>query len=109
MSSLSPGLYFGSRHYIVPLTTDAGYIPIIKSICFRERIHLLIPTIDDELPLFGRHTYEFWATGIRVAVSSEQPTWSAMTRDRRISSARGFLCPLAARCVIFRLNIVVSI
>ena len=71
MSRLSPGLYFGSRHYIVPLTTDPQYIPIIKSICFREKIQLLIPTIDDELPLFGRHTDEFLATGIRVAVSSE--------------------------------------
>jgi carbamoyl-phosphate synthase large subunit len=71
MSTLSPGLYFGSKHYIVPLTTDSQYIPIIKSICFRERIHLLVPTIDDELPLFGRHADEFFATGIRVAVSSE--------------------------------------
>lgn len=72
MSHLSPGLYFGSKHYIVPLTTDAQYIPIIKSICFRERIHLLIPTIDDELPLFGKQAEEFLATGIRVAVSGEQ-------------------------------------
>jgi carbamoyl-phosphate synthase large subunit len=72
MSSLSPGLYFGTKHYIVPLTTDRQYIPIIRSICFRERIHLLIPTIDDELPLFGRHMEEFLATGIRVAVSSER-------------------------------------
>jgi carbamoyl-phosphate synthase large subunit len=72
MSSLSPGLYFGSKHYIVPLTTDRQYIPIIKSICFRERIHLLIPTIDDELSLFGKHTGDFLAMGIRVAVSSEK-------------------------------------
>ena len=71
MNDLSPGLYFGSKHYIVPLTTDTQYIPIIKSICFRERIHLLIPTIDDELPLFGRHAEEFLTTGIRVAVSNE--------------------------------------
>ncbi len=71
MSTLSPGLYFGSRHYIVPLTTDPQYLPIIRSICFRERIHLLIPTIDDELPLFGKYTEDFWATGIRVAVSGE--------------------------------------
>ncbi len=71
MNNLSPGLYFGSKHYIVPLTTDSQYIPIIKSICFRERIQLLIPTIDDELPLFGKHADEFLATGIRVAVSSE--------------------------------------
>jgi carbamoyl-phosphate synthase large subunit len=71
MNPLSPGLYFGSKHYIVPLTTDPQYIPIIKSICFKERIHLLIPTIDDELPLFGKYSEEFLATGIRVAVSSE--------------------------------------
>jgi carbamoyl-phosphate synthase large subunit len=70
MSGLSPGLYFGSKHYIVPLTTDRQYIPIIKSICFKERIHLLIPTIDDELPLFGKYKDDFHAVGIRVAVSS---------------------------------------
>src|SRR5512136_1367284 len=72
MNNLSPGLYFGSKHYIVPLTTDPQYIPIIKSICFRERIHLLIPTIDDELPLFGRHTDDFRAMGILVSVSNER-------------------------------------
>jgi carbamoyl-phosphate synthase large subunit len=72
MNNMSPGLYFGARHYIAPLTADPQYISIIKSICFRERIHLLIPTIDDELPLFGRHTGDFKAMGIRVAVSSER-------------------------------------
>jgi carbamoyl-phosphate synthase large subunit len=72
MNHLSPGLYFSTRHYIVPLTTDPRYIPIIKSICFRERIHLLIPTIDDELPLFGKHRENFAAMGIKVAVSSER-------------------------------------
>ena len=72
MNNLSPGLYFGSKHYLVPLTTDPHYVPIIKSICFRERIHLLVPTIDDELPLFGRHTQDFEAMGIRVSVSSER-------------------------------------
>jgi carbamoyl-phosphate synthase large subunit len=71
MNRYSPGLYFGTRHYIVPLTTDEQYIPIIKSICFKERIQLLIPTIDDELPLFGRHRNDFNTVGIRVAVSDE--------------------------------------
>jgi carbamoyl-phosphate synthase large subunit len=72
MNLLSPGLYFSDHHYIVPLTTDRRYIPIIKSICFKERIRLLIPTIDDELPLFGAHAEKFLATGVRVTVSSAQ-------------------------------------
>ena len=72
VNSLSPGLYFSDRHYIVPLTTDKRYISIIKSICFKERIHLLIPTIDDELPLFGSHAASFLEMGVRVAVSSAE-------------------------------------
>ncbi len=88
MSSLSPGLYFGVRHYIVPLTSDPQYLPIIKSICFRERIHLLIPTIDDELPLFGRHTEDFWAMGIRVAVSSEH---TSLTCNDKYATAKFLL------------------
>jgi carbamoyl-phosphate synthase large subunit len=72
LNNFSPGIYFGTKHYIVPLTTDPEYISIIKSICFRECIHLLIPTIDDELPLFGRHREDFEGMGIRVAVSSER-------------------------------------
>lgn len=72
MNDLSPGLYVSNRRYLVPLTSDPQYIPIIKTICFKERIHLLIPTIDDELPLFGRYRDEFRAIGVHVAVSSEQ-------------------------------------
>jgi carbamoyl-phosphate synthase large subunit len=84
ISRMSPGLYFGSKHYIVPLTTDKKYIPIIKSICFRERIHLLIPTIDDELPIFGKHREDFLTRGIRVAVSSENT--SLICNDKRLTS-----------------------
>src|SRR5512140_1490650 len=72
MNTLSPGLYFSDRHYLVPLTTDPRYIPIVRSICFKERIHLLIPTIDDELPLFGAHAASFQSMGVRVAVSDAQ-------------------------------------
>jgi carbamoyl-phosphate synthase large subunit len=72
MNALSPGLYFSHRHYLVPLTTDKQYLSIIKSICFKERIHLLIPTIDDELPLFGMHADSFLEMGVRVAVSGAE-------------------------------------
>ena len=71
LNHLSPGLYFGDRHYIAPLTTDPGYIPLIKSICVSENIGLIVPTIDDELPIFGRHRQTFEEMGIRVAVSGE--------------------------------------
>jgi len=72
INPLSPALYFGHKHHIVPLTTDRYYIPIIESICDAERVDLVIPTIDDELPIFGRVLDRFTQAGIAVAVSSEQ-------------------------------------
>jgi carbamoyl-phosphate synthase large subunit len=72
MNPMSPALYFGHKHYIVPLTTDQNYIPIIESICDTENVNLVIPTIDDELPIFGRSLERFQTAGIDVAVSSER-------------------------------------
>jgi carbamoyl-phosphate synthase large subunit len=72
VNPLSPALYFGHKHHIVPLTTDRYYIPIIESICDTEDVQLVIPTIDDELPFFGRVIDRFARLGIAVAVSSEQ-------------------------------------
>ncbi|HLQ77931.1 MAG TPA: ATP-grasp domain-containing protein [Terriglobia bacterium] len=72
INPLSPALYFGHKHHIVPLTTDRHYIPIIESICDVEDIGLVIPTIDDELPIFGKARSRFEHVGVRVAISSEQ-------------------------------------
>ncbi len=84
INTLSPGLYFSDRHYLVPLTTDCQYIPIIKSLCFKERIHLLVPTIDDELPLFGAEAEIFLEMGVRVAVSSART--GAICNDKHLTS-----------------------
>jgi carbamoyl-phosphate synthase large subunit len=72
INPLSPALYFGHRHHIVPLTTDRHYIPIIESICDVEGVNLIVPTIDDELPTFGRVRERFAAIGVEVAISSER-------------------------------------
>lgn len=58
INPLSPALYFGHKHLIVPFTTDRYYIPIIESICDVEDVSLIIPTIDDELPVFGRDSFD---------------------------------------------------
>ena len=72
INPMSPALYFGHKHHIVPLTTDRYYIPIIGSICDAEDVSLIVPTIDDELPIFGRALSRFTQMGIAVAVSSEK-------------------------------------
>jgi len=71
INPLSPALYFGHRHHIGPLTTDRYYIPIIESICDEENASLVIPTIDDELPTFGKARERLASVGVRVAISGE--------------------------------------
>ena len=84
MNSLSPGLYFSDKHYLVPLATDPDYIPLLKSIAFKERIHLLVPTIDDELPVFGAQAESFLAMGVRVAISGERT--GVICNDKRLTA-----------------------
>lgn len=69
VNPMSPALYFGHKHHIVPLTTDPKHMQFIRSICEIEGINLIVPTIDDELPIFGRHRADLESAGVRVAVS----------------------------------------
>lgn len=69
---LSPGLYVSDKHFIAPLTTHPDYIPLIRSLCARENISLVVPTIDDELPIFGMRIREFRKLGIWVLSSDAE-------------------------------------
>jgi carbamoyl-phosphate synthase large subunit len=66
---LSPGLYRSDKHYMVPLTNHSDYIPIIQQLCAMESVSLVIPTIDDELTLFGGLVEAFAQQGVYVSVS----------------------------------------
>jgi carbamoyl-phosphate synthase large subunit len=67
---LSAGLYTGDKQYVVPLSSEQGFIDSIIEICRKENVKLLIPTRDDELLLFAQNRQSFEERGIRVMVSS---------------------------------------
>lgn len=67
----SPGLRFCDKFHIVPLSGSKKYIPTILGICKKENIDLVVPTIDEELPLFGKNKKMFEAEGIVPLVSDE--------------------------------------
>ena len=80
INPLSPAVHAANRAYHVPLSTEPGYIETILTIAKGEQISLVVPTIDDELVLFGRAVDRFAAADIRIAVSPVQT--SALCDDK---------------------------
>ena len=71
VNPLSPAVHVADRAYRVPMSSDPAYIDEVREICALERIRLVVPTIDDELPIFAAALERFRAQGIYVACSPE--------------------------------------
>lgn len=71
VNPMSPAVHVAGRAYKVSLATEPAYLDEIGAISYQERIGLIVPTIDDELPLFGHVRPSFERMGVRVAASSE--------------------------------------
>ncbi|MBF0538924.1 MAG: ATP-grasp domain-containing protein [Nitrospirae bacterium] len=70
VSALSAALYVADEHCLVPADADPGFIPRILEICKDYEVGLLIPTRDEELPIFAQHRERFADVGVTVMVSS---------------------------------------
>ncbi len=71
-NTFSPALYFGDNHYTVPLVDDPAYFDRLDQIIEKEDIRLVIPTIDDELPLWADRKKTYAARGISVSISPRE-------------------------------------
>lgn len=69
VNPLSPAVHVADRAYRVPLATDPAYLSELLAICEAERVRLVVPTIDDELPLFGASREAFRRRGVLAACS----------------------------------------
>jgi carbamoyl-phosphate synthase large subunit len=99
VNPMSPAVHAANRAFRVPLATSPDYLDAILEICLGERVALVVPTIDDELVLFGRAAARFRAHGVRVAVSPAQTSelcedkyaTCRYLRDRGIEAAESWL------------------
>jgi carbamoyl-phosphate synthase large subunit len=80
VNPLSPAVQVADRAYRVPLAHDPEYLPELLKICEAEQIGLAVPTIDDEVELFGAAREKFAALGTLAACSSEQT--AALCNDK---------------------------
>jgi len=70
VNAYSPAVHVADRAYGVPLATDPGYIDALLEICIAERVTLVVPTIDDELTVFGEARERFREIGAFAGCSS---------------------------------------
>ena len=70
VNPLSPAVHFADRAYQVPLATDPDYVDELLAICAAEQVRLVVPTIDDELPIVGAARSRVGQRGVLVACST---------------------------------------
>lgn len=94
INPLSPAVHAVERWHRVPLSTEPGYIEAIEAICAAEGIGLVVPTIDEELPVFAAASSHLLSRGVRVAVSPE--TTSRTCNDKLTTCRQLSACGIRA-------------
>ncbi|WP_455436902.1 ATP-grasp domain-containing protein [Hungatella hathewayi] len=80
----APALFFCDKTQIVCRITDSNYIPTLITICKREKIDCLIPTIDTDLLLLSENKCRFEQNGTKVLIS--QPEKIKICRDKNYTA-----------------------
>ncbi len=76
----SAAFHDADEGWLVPRCTSPEFSDCILEICLRNRIRLIVPTIDTELPLYAAQRANFEKHGIVVAISS--PAVAAIGGDK---------------------------
>lgn len=79
---MAPAGYVSDECFKVPRVTDESYPRILRDICDKYSVGLLIPTIDTELILLSDLYDEFKAQGTHIAISDG--TFIRQCRDKRL-------------------------
>jgi len=66
---LSAGLYLAKKGYVIPSASDKTFIKKLLKITTKEKIDILIPTVDEELLSLAKTKEKFERNGTVVAVS----------------------------------------
>lgn len=80
MAANAPASAFCDHTRRICAMRDGDYIPQLLEICRRDRIDLLIPTIDTDLIVLSENRERFAEIGTRVMISS--PEMVALCRDK---------------------------
>jgi carbamoyl-phosphate synthase large subunit len=68
---LAPALQACDRHYIVPTLTSSQYVPALRRILEKEKVSLVFPLIDPDIPVLAGDRAILEQTGARLCVLPE--------------------------------------
>src|SRR5215831_6132108 len=68
----SPASHFAGDSWIVPSCTSPEFIDAVLGLCKREKVDLVIPTIDTELPVYAAAAQRFQTAGVTVCISGTE-------------------------------------
>jgi carbamoyl-phosphate synthase large subunit len=71
-SRLSSAYHSADLAFQVPPSASADFVPAILDICTTNGVRLLVPTNDEELPVYAEHRRRFRDIGTTVAISSPE-------------------------------------
>jgi carbamoyl-phosphate synthase large subunit len=94
---LSAACNVADAYFRVARVTDPGYMDELLALCLRQRIKMIVPTIDTELMVLAQHKERFAKEGIQIIISS--PAFIEQCRDKRkinlFFQQRGIAVPAA--------------
>ena len=79
-NKLAAGLYLSHKGYVVPPFDNSSFYSTIKKIIEKERMDVIIPSLDTILLEFSQKRKEFEEIGAKVLVS--EPNTISVTRDK---------------------------
>ena len=99
VNPLSPAVHVADRSFRVPMATDEAYVTELLTIVEAEQVQLVVPTIDDELPVIAAARDDFRRAGAVVACSpaetalvcNDKYATCAVLRKAGISAAATYL------------------
>lgn len=94
MAGTAPALAYCDYSRKICAMKDDDYIPQLLEICSKDKIDLVIPTIDTDLLVLSQNTDKFKEIGTRVLISS--PKMIALCRDKNYTSDFFESCGLKA-------------
>ena len=79
---LSAGRYLVDTFYTVPPAAHGEYIPELLRLCRRERINVVVVSVDEEISALAKQQTKFAAAGTKLTISDAEYTLLCMDKLR---------------------------